>query len=57
MIYDEEKKINTPKKSINDLDNKDSLLDQLKSFYESNISKENILEILNKIREIILLVQ
>ena len=61
VIYDKENKIKTPSKiNINDLDNKDkynNLLDQLKSFYESNISKENILEILKKIREIIILAQ
>ena len=62
VIYGEENKINILSKNTNsnNLDNKDQydyLSEQLKIFYESNISKENILEILNKIKEIIMLVQ
>ena len=62
VIYDEENKINILSKNTNsnNLNNKDQydyLSEQLKIFYESNITKENILEILNKIKEIIMLVQ
>ena len=62
VFYDKENKNNILSKNTNNnnLDNKDQydyLSEQLKIFYESNISKENILEILNKIKEIIMLVQ
>ena len=57
VIFDENKEMNIPNKNI--LDNKDkynNLIEQLISFYETSISKENIFGILNKIREIILLI-
>ena len=59
-IYYKDDEIGNKNININYLDNKDiynNLSEQLKIFYESNISKENILKILNKIKEIILLAQ
>jgi len=59
--WSKENKINNnPNININELYNKDkynNLSEQLKSFYGSNISNEKILKILNKIKEIIPLVQ
>ena len=45
--------------NINDLDNIkfNNLLEQLESFYGNNISKEKLISILYKIKEIILLIQ